>query len=218
MPMIEPVSVMSDAPARAIPKSVTFARPSSSTITLCGLMSRWTIPRRWAKRAGAQDLDRDVDRPRRGRAAPSLADELLERAPVEVLHRDVVGAVPLAAVEDADDVRVLQAGGARGLAAEALDELGVLGEAAVEQLERDLAAELRVLGAVDVGHPARAEPAHAPGSGRRSACRASTPAHSCTPATPGPAWRSARRPCRPCRPARARRRRPRPRASAGRSR
>jgi hypothetical protein len=51
VPMIEPVCVMSDAPARAIPKSVTFARPSSSTMTLCGLRSRWMTPRRCAKRA-----------------------------------------------------------------------------------------------------------------------------------------------------------------------
>ena len=36
---------------RAIPKSVTLARPSSSTMTLWGLMSRCTMPRRWAKRA-----------------------------------------------------------------------------------------------------------------------------------------------------------------------
>ena len=49
--MIEPVSVMSDAPARAMPKSVTFARPSSSTSTFWGLMSRCTIPRLCAKRA-----------------------------------------------------------------------------------------------------------------------------------------------------------------------
>ena len=49
--MIEPVSVMSDAPALAIPKSVTFARPSSSRMTLCGLMSRCTTPRLCAKRA-----------------------------------------------------------------------------------------------------------------------------------------------------------------------
>jgi len=34
--MIEPVCVMSDAPALAIPKSVTFARPSASTMTLWG--------------------------------------------------------------------------------------------------------------------------------------------------------------------------------------
>ena len=52
VPMIEPVCVMSEAPAaRAMPKSVTLARPSSSTMTLWGLMSRWMIPRRWAKRA-----------------------------------------------------------------------------------------------------------------------------------------------------------------------
>ena len=38
------------------------------------------------------------------------------------------------------------AGGARRLAAEALDELLVLGEAVVQQLDRDLAAELLVLG------------------------------------------------------------------------
>ena len=51
VPMIEPVSVMSEAPAFAMPKSVTFARPSPSTRTLCGLRSRCTIPRRCAKRA-----------------------------------------------------------------------------------------------------------------------------------------------------------------------
>ncbi len=49
--MIEPVSVMSEAPARAIPKSVTRARPSSSRITLWGFKSRWMTPRLCAKRA-----------------------------------------------------------------------------------------------------------------------------------------------------------------------
>src|SRR5215216_3858968 len=45
--MMDPVSVISDAPARAMPKSVTFTRSSSSTITFCGLKSRWITPRRW---------------------------------------------------------------------------------------------------------------------------------------------------------------------------
>ena len=49
--MIEPVSVISDAPARAMPKSVTFRLSSTATITLCGLKSRWTTPRLWAKPA-----------------------------------------------------------------------------------------------------------------------------------------------------------------------
>src|SRR6202034_3876870 len=54
VPMIDPVSVMSEAPARAMPKSVTLARPSSSRITLWGLMSRWMMPRRCAKRAASR--------------------------------------------------------------------------------------------------------------------------------------------------------------------
>ncbi len=52
--MIEPVSVISEAPARAMPKSVTLAWPFSSTITLCGLKSRWMTPWRWAKAAAAR--------------------------------------------------------------------------------------------------------------------------------------------------------------------
>src|SRR5437764_1418437 len=51
VPMIEPVSVISDAPARAMPKSVTFTFPCGPTITLCGLKSRWITPRLWAKPA-----------------------------------------------------------------------------------------------------------------------------------------------------------------------
>jgi hypothetical protein len=42
-------------------------------------------------------------------------------------------------------VLVLQPGGARGLAPEALDELLVLGRSAGEELERHLAPELQVL-------------------------------------------------------------------------
>ena len=79
VPMIEPVSVMSDAPARAMPKSVTLARPSSSTITLCGLMSRCTTPRRCAKRAALRIWIDEVDRERRVERAV-VAHDLLEVA------------------------------------------------------------------------------------------------------------------------------------------
>ena len=51
MPMIAPTSVMSEAPARAMPKSVTFTLSSSSRITFCGFRSRWITLRRCAKRA-----------------------------------------------------------------------------------------------------------------------------------------------------------------------
>ena len=37
-----------------MPKSVTFAWPCSSTITLCGLKSLWITPWRWAKPAASR--------------------------------------------------------------------------------------------------------------------------------------------------------------------
>ena len=105
---------------------------------------------------GTQDLLGELDRVVRGQRR-LLADDRVQRTAVEVLHRDVVGAAPLAAVVDADDVRVRERRGARGLAAEALDELLVQREALVQQLDRHAAAELDVVGAVDLGHAARAD-------------------------------------------------------------
>ena len=54
VPMIEPVSVISEAPARAMPKSVTLACPCSSTITLWGLKSLWITPCRCANPAASR--------------------------------------------------------------------------------------------------------------------------------------------------------------------
>ena len=109
VPMTEPVSVISEAPARAIPKSVTLARPSSSTITFCGFRSRWTIPLRVGE-ARPRRGSGGRSRPPRSTVSPRSISSL-QRGALDVLHRDVVGAVVLAAVEDADDVRVLEAGG-----------------------------------------------------------------------------------------------------------
>ena len=100
----------------------------------------------------ARVLDRDGDRRR-----PVPDEQLLQRSPFEVLHRDVVGPLRVAAVEDRDDVRMVEARGALRLPAEPLDELLVGGMALVQQLQRDIPAQLLVLGEVDVGHPARAE-------------------------------------------------------------
>ena len=64
--------------------------------------------------SGLEDLDRDVDRADRIEWG-LFADELLERAARQILHRDVVGVVERAAVVHADDIRVLEAGGGLGL-------------------------------------------------------------------------------------------------------
>ncbi len=78
--MIEPVWVMSEAPALAIPKSVTLARSSSSRMTLWGLKSRWMIPRRWAKRA-ARRIWTTMSTARRGSSGPSSRTTSLSERP-----------------------------------------------------------------------------------------------------------------------------------------
>ena len=112
-----------------------------------------------------EDLADDLDRLADGQPA---RDQVLERGALDVLHRDPVAAVGLAAVVDADHVRVLEPRRRLRLAAEALDELRVLGEALVQELERHPAAEHRVVGEPDVGHPAARRAARRACSGRRS--------------------------------------------------
>ena len=67
-------------------------------------------------------------------------------------------AVVLAVVDHADDVRVRELRHGAGLAAEALELVGVAGDLAVHQLDRDLALERLVDGAVHRRHPACADP------------------------------------------------------------
>ena len=105
---------------------------------------------------GGEDLLGGVDRLQRRerRAAP---DDLLQVRARQVLHDDVVAAVRLAAVVDGDDVRVVQPGRRRGLAPEALHELGVRGVGLGQHLDRHLAVEQAVVAEVDPRHAARAE-------------------------------------------------------------
>ena len=85
-----------------------------------------------------QDLDGDRDH-QFGAQRGVLEDDLFERAALEILHRDVVGAFRLSPIVDLHDVGVVEAGGAAGFTAEALDELLVVRVTAGEDLEGDLA-------------------------------------------------------------------------------
>ena len=101
----------------------------------------------------ARDLDRVGDRLGHGQP-PEPADAVLERLALDVLEDDVRAAVVLAGVDHADDVRVVELGDRPRLAAEALELVGVRAHLAVHQLDRDLALEHRVEGAVDRRHAA----------------------------------------------------------------
>jgi hypothetical protein len=92
-------------------------------------------------------------------APPAAGQELLERAALDELERDVVAArgavVPL--VDHRHDVRVVQQRGGLRLAQEAQDELAVDRQVGGEDLERHGAVEAHLPGEVDLAHGARAE-------------------------------------------------------------
>ena len=105
---------------------------------------------------GAADLPGDVRRALLGEVA-RLADGPMERVPLQVLHRHVIDVVLGAAViEDGDRVRVRELRRDAGFEEEALVELGIVlaGVVRVQHLDRADAAERRLLGAVDLAHPA----------------------------------------------------------------
>ena len=85
---------------------------------------------------------------------------LRERLPFEQLHDDEV--LPLVLLDGVNraDVGMVQRRGGASLALEALERRRVLGQLGGQELERDAAAEARVLGFVDDAHPAASEPAH----------------------------------------------------------
>ena len=87
------------------------------------------------------------------------AQDVGERAPVDVLHDDEVGAVGLAPVVDADDVGVVEVGGRGGLPPEPLDERLVGGELREQDLHGDRAVEQLVPGEEHLGHAAAPEAA-----------------------------------------------------------
>ena len=156
MPMIAPSSVISAraGPGDAEVRHLDDALGVDDDVVRLDVAVDDAVAVRVAQRR--EDLARVRDRDR-NRAEAARADQLLQRASLDVLHDDVVRAVVLAAVEDRDDVRVREPRRVRRLAPEALDELVVVRVARVQHLDRDPSAELLVLGQVHVGHAAAAE-------------------------------------------------------------
>ena len=100
---------------------------------------------------GDGDPDRVID-PELGFAVEAAA----ERLALDVRHHIVEKPAGLAAVEEREDMRVLQRGGGLDLDDEPLGAED-RGELRLEDLERDLPVVLQVAGQVDRGHPTPAE-------------------------------------------------------------
>ena len=123
------------AARRAIPKSVTIARPSRESRMLPGFTSRWTIPRTWATPSA-----RATSRPIRAHvaggqssAAPQTRSEVLA---LDQLHDEIRLAVVRAGLQAGDDVPMAQDRCREGLAPEAHRDVGVLDDLAPKQPER----------------------------------------------------------------------------------
>ena len=116
-------SAVSSAP-RAMPKSVTSARPVSASMRmLSGLMSRWTIPRPCAyDSAHATSRIMRVATARRQRTA--RAQTLAERLAAHVRHGEEDEALGFADAIDRNDVRMRERRGHARLAQEALANVG----------------------------------------------------------------------------------------------
>ena len=77
-----------------------------------------------------------------------------DRRPVDVLHHDVVGVLPLPPVEDRDDVGVAEVRRGLGFPAKALDKRAIDRQFGEQDLDRDRAVQEQISSQVDLGHPA----------------------------------------------------------------
>ena len=105
---------------------------------------------------GRGDLGDDVTGPRRGHR-PRRLDEGLHVRPLHEAHRDEQHPVGLAGLEDRDDVGMVDRGRGARFPDEPLPERLVPGQFGRQHLDRDLALQPGVVGAVDHGHATPAD-------------------------------------------------------------
>ena len=98
--------------------------------------------------------DRERDRHQAFTGQTAVGNQSIERLTLDQLHREEVDAVRFLDRIDRDDVRMVEGGDGAGLALEAGEPVGIAGEIRGQHLERDLATELRVAGAIHFAHTA----------------------------------------------------------------
>ena len=144
-----------------MPKSMISAWSSASIMMLAGFRSRWTTPALCAATSPERYRARDAQHRRRPAACPRASRMRREIGALDVRHRDVLDAVDLAEVVNADDVLVRDLAREQQLALEAaLDFRGrrrIRHHLGPNHLDRDRDAELRVPRLIDRAHAADAE-------------------------------------------------------------
>ena len=139
----------------ARPKSRILTCPSLVTKTFSGFRSRWMMPFSCAAARPLRDLQRVVHGLLQGDRA--RVEPAAQRLALQQLHDGEGDAVVGAEVVDREDVRMRERRDGLRLALEPRERVGIGGDGFGEDLDRDVAVELRVPRPVDLAHAARAE-------------------------------------------------------------
>ena len=93
----------------------------------------------------------------RASGSAAVRQRVVERSPLDELHRHERHAVLFFDREDGDDVGMVERGHGAGFTPESRQALRIGGDLGRQHLERDIAAEPRIVRAIDVAHPAGTE-------------------------------------------------------------
>ena len=142
---------------RAMPKSMISAVPSACSMMLAGLRSRWTTPTAWAA-ASPDATERAICSTFGVASRPSARTAVVRSVPSTYEHRDVLDAVDLPDVVNADDVLVGDLAREQQLPLEAPLDVGgdrrVGHRLGTNHLDRHRDAELGIPRLIDGAHPA----------------------------------------------------------------
>ena len=101
------------------------------------------------------ERQRELEESRQRQAAGR--NQRVERLALDELHRQETDAVGFLGRVDGDDVRVIEGGDGAGFAREAFEPRRIAGHVGRQHLERDVAAEPRIVRAIHLAHAACAE-------------------------------------------------------------
>ena len=122
---------------------------------VAGFRSRCVMPLAWAAASASAS---GMATPSRLQRQAAWRDQVAQELAFQQLHREEPNAIYLLNGVNRHDVRVVQRRRGAGFLLEAMETLAVSGERGGQDLDRDLAAEARIAGAIHFAHPAHADP------------------------------------------------------------
>ena len=138
--------------AFASPKSSTFTVPSGRTLMFAGLRSRWMIPCSCAASSASAICLAIGSASSTGIAPRAMrCDEVVA---LDEFHHQRTHTVRFFEAVDVRDVRMIERGERLRLACEPGESVGIARERIRQDLQRDIAIELRVAGAIHLAHAA----------------------------------------------------------------